>query len=96
MIRVLVTGANGFIGRKLVDLLADKYELYLVDTARCEEMRDCHWIRLDLSRDFRVSLFPENIEVVIHFAQSRNYRDFPKSALDIFGVNTVSTLDFWN
>lgn len=92
MRRVLVTGANGFIGRRLVDLLADKCELYLVDSAKRKKRSDCHWIGLDLRRDFSASLLPDKIEVVIHFAQSRDYRDFPESAVDIFGVNTVSTL----
>jgi nucleoside-diphosphate-sugar epimerase len=48
---------------------------------------------LDMNDPGWISLLPDSVDVVIHLAQSRHYRDFPEKADDIFQVNTGATLE---
>ncbi|MGI9080419.1 MAG: NAD-dependent epimerase/dehydratase family protein, partial [Acidimicrobiales bacterium] len=45
----------------------------------------------DLSRPVLPDELPSRIDVVIHLAQAREFRDFPSRALDVFAVNVAST-----
>lgn len=49
-------------------------------------------ISIDLGSDWSVDDLPDDIDVIVHLAQSEHYRDFPNQAQDVFTVNTVSTL----
>jgi nucleoside-diphosphate-sugar epimerase len=49
-------------------------------------------LNIDLSSDWDIKLLPEKVDVIYHLAQSEHFRDFPGKALDVFNVNTVSTL----
>ena len=44
------------------------------------------------ARDARFELLPQRFDGVIHLAQSEYFRDFPEHSLDVFEVNTISTL----
>ena len=50
-----------------------------------------------MSTQWNTSILPNDIDVIIHLAQSSKFRDFPSEAEDIFNVNIKSTaqlLDF--
>jgi len=93
MSRILITGAAGFIGTHLVRALRARHEvLGLVRTAPTGEAAEgVRWIVHDLTQPLDCSRLPENIDAVIHLAQSRFYKQFPDRADDIFEVNTHST-----
>jgi nucleoside-diphosphate-sugar epimerase len=94
---ILITGAGGFLGRHLLNQLGKKPDVRLfrfsssaidadlpnVETTRFVDFADFRGNHLDWSGD---------LDVIIHLAQSRHYRDFPRSALHIHDVNVRSTL----
>src|SRR5262249_48165624 len=48
-------------------------------------------IQWDLTLPFEMRDWPANIDAVIHLAQSRQYREFPDGAGNMFGVNLEAT-----
>ena len=74
--RVLITGASGFIGRNLLTALE----------------HEIHGLTQDLAVPLNLTALPREIDAVIHLAQSRHYREFPDRALDMFNVNVAATL----
>lgn len=90
--KLLVTGAAGFIGSHLIEHLAGRHALYAV-TRRPPPpaLADrAHWIEQDLVR-LDPDALPARIDGVVHLAQSAHYRHFPDGAPDVFAVNVGST-----
>lgn len=93
MPNILVTGATGLIGSSLLKPLSNLFEVHAISRSIVSKpVIDINWHYADLSHDFDVKLLPRNVEAVIYLAQSENYRDFPKKALDIFEINTAKVL----
>lgn len=96
--KILVTGANGLLGRLVVDKLSQEHQVTAVVRNRPAEQNNyVNYLVLDLSRDWDTDLLPSDTEVIIHLAQSNNYKNFPESALEVFNVNlssTIKLLDF--
>ncbi len=92
--RILVTGANGFVGTKLIQSLSKENKVYCISRRGDSGMShpNIRWIQQDLSKKIDYSVLPEKIDSIVHLAQSRHYREFPEKALDIFDVNDSSTL----
>jgi len=90
---ILVTGASGFIGRNLCrSLLAAGHRVIGVHRpgrsaalAPGTEPLPCDYGTGALHP------FPEGVETVIHLAQSRQFREFPDGAQDMFDVNLRTT-----
>lgn len=97
MRRVLVTGASGFIGRHLIDHLSSSsssYEIFgIIRTSNPPRIgRNVEWITTDLTQPLDYDVLPKQVDVIIHLAQSKLYRQFPEKASDIFDVNIRATL----
>jgi nucleoside-diphosphate-sugar epimerase len=94
MAMILVTGASGFIGTHLVSSLEKGQEVFGLEREIPSEndYRGIKWIRQDLSEPFEYSHLPKDCDIVIHLAQSEHYRDFPEHAVEVFSINTLSTL----
>lgn len=92
MAKILISGANGFVGRHLLRQLEGQHNLYAL-TRPGSSIPDIRatWVESDLGAALDTSRFPEQIDAVIHLAQSANYRAFPVQAIDIFDVNIRST-----
>ena len=92
--RILVTGATGFLGRHL--LAATSRSDHLIAIARGDpppELREhADWVDADLAQPLDRSRLPEGVDAVIHLAQSPRFRDFPEGAADVFAVNAAATL----
>jgi UDP-glucose 4-epimerase len=86
--RVLVSGASGFIGRRLVQGLAQEHEVFALSR---KPAAPAHSIQMDLSVGLDVLALPERIDAVVHLAQSEHYREFPERAEHIYAVNVEST-----
>jgi nucleoside-diphosphate-sugar epimerase len=91
--RILVTGATGFIGFYLLPKLRLHHEAYaLVRRQRTENYGNkINWIAQDLTKPLDYSRLPKQIDAIIHLAQSKSYRQFPDGARDVFGVNIHGT-----
>jgi UDP-glucose 4-epimerase len=87
--RILLTGAAGFIGRHALARLESEHDVYPLVRAAPDESRE--WIVQDLARPLDLSLLPDRIDSIIHLAQSHRYREFPEGAEDVFAVNVHST-----
>ena len=94
MKKCLVSGIGGLIGSSLVNLLLEDYFVYGVSREKSafEERANFEPLQIDFSSDWKVSDLPQDIDIVIHLAQSEHFREFPEKAFDIFNVNTYTTL----
>ena len=85
----MITGAGGLIGSHLINSLnRGDYSLHTVSSS----LKNNNTTTIDFSDDWSTEDLPENIDCIIHLSQSRNFRDFPGKAREIFFVNTLSTL----
>ena len=98
--KVLVTGATGFVGGKLIDAFGHKDQGVIekfLGVARSEPDDSSpmvKWVRADLSQEGWTAFLPsENFDVVVHLAQSRKYREFPEQTDDIFNLNVRATIE---
>jgi nucleoside-diphosphate-sugar epimerase len=92
---VLITGANGLLGRNLVNKLSKEHRVYAV--IRNKEKinfllnKNIFLIELDLY-NVDLCLLPEAIDVVYYLAQSNRFREFPNGAKDMFEINVNTPL----
>lgn len=95
MSRILITGAAGFIGSRLLRNLQAQHEVFGLVRKRPSESWavGVHWIEHDLAEPLDYSRFPDRVDVIIHLAQSRLYKQFPEGSKDIFNVNIHSTFE---
>jgi nucleoside-diphosphate-sugar epimerase len=96
--KILLTGATGFIGShllsKLVEQSGENTVLALCRNIPITTLPQVNWIEVDLSETNWTSKLPnEKFDIIIHLAQSNNYRKFPSHTNDIFNVNVKSTLE---
>jgi nucleoside-diphosphate-sugar epimerase len=96
--RILLTGAAGFIGRHLLAGLADDRGQNTVlavtrQVPRCASTF-AHWATTDLSLCNWTARLPDNdVDIIVHLAQSKHYREFPAQTTDIFDVNVKATVE---
>jgi len=98
--KILLTGANGFVAKRFVEMYADKHEIIALGRTPVpgEAGEKVGFIACDLGSaaglpDLIASGgLPEKIDAVVHMAVSRGHRDFPETAIDLFQVNTAATI----
>lgn len=89
---VLITGANGLLGRALVARLASYRDVYALARSRLSESFGAGVVAIEHDlRQQEVPRMAETPDTIVHLAQSPRHRDFPDGALDVFEVNTGST-----
>lgn len=82
MKRILLTGANGFIGKKFIEIYNSKYDII-------EVTRKSKYKILDLKSLNEI----ENIDVVLHFAAKTFVPDSFDNPYDFYKFNIESTLN---
>ncbi|WP_299455616.1 NAD(P)-dependent oxidoreductase [uncultured Microscilla sp.] len=95
----LITGAGGLIGAELIKhlLLDQENQVFAISRQQPTTDQDrLTYITLDFSTEWNTSVLPENIDTIIHLAQSPDFRDFPQKSESVFNVNTISTLKLLN
>lgn len=94
MARILITGASGFLGRRLVAHLGPRHELFCLGrSAPPGGAGEVHWVAHDLARPLAEAALPARVDAVVCLAQSRRYREFPAGAADMFAVNLRATFE---
>ena len=92
--QVLVTGANGLLGRQLCKILSRHHKVTaLVHNYVDDPIPNVGYIIMDFSVGIAVSTLPKRIDAVFHLAQSAHFRDFPSGVRDTIQVNTNSTFE---
>ena len=93
-VKVLVTGANGLLGRELCKVLSQDHDVVgLVNSIVENPISRVDYIVMDLSKSLDIAALPTRIDIVFHLAQSSHFRDFPGGTKDTFQINTSCTLD---
>ncbi len=88
--KVLVSGATGFVGRHLVPELARNHDVIcIVRRPSNLAFGADRAIVADLTDPAFIDKLPEDVDAVVHLAQA--YLPFPDRADDLFLVNAVST-----
>jgi len=91
---ILISGADGFVGSNLLKKLLEEgsHEVYaLSKKSGLQSSRKCHVIKCNLSDENFTKVLPNNVNVVVHLAQSNQYQNFPNEVDDIFKVNIIAT-----
>ncbi|MCP5200971.1 MAG: NAD(P)-dependent oxidoreductase [Gammaproteobacteria bacterium] len=84
--KLLVTGASGFLGQRLCRCLSRSHDITALYASHKPALPGVAWWRYRHGTDAAEAL-PTDIEGIVHLAQSAQYRDFPNGADDMFGVN---------
>jgi nucleoside-diphosphate-sugar epimerase len=96
-LRILVTGASGYLGRSMVRRLARDHDVYSVVRQPGGEVPWPNVLTADLTRPQEIGRGWPAVDAVVHAAQSRLYRQFPDAAADVVSINvaaTASLLDY--
>jgi UDP-glucose 4-epimerase len=90
---ILVTGANGLLGRHLLELATRTRKVHaLVRRLPTAPLPDVQYHLVNLSTDWNAGLLPKHgIDSIVHLAQSAHFREVPQKSLDVFAVNVAST-----
>jgi nucleoside-diphosphate-sugar epimerase len=89
---LVVTGANGLLGRALLGSLTDCYDIRaVVHTAPLDPVPKVRYHVVDLSSEWNFDELPAKADIIVHLAQSAQFRNFPNGCMDVFKVNIAST-----
>lgn len=86
--RVLVTGAGGLIGRRVVELLSLTCEPIALVRSAGAAPPGVEEIAADLADPAFAQRLPSHVDAVIHLAQAAGFANFPDDAPSVFRVNT--------
>lgn len=93
--KLLVTGANGFIGKAFITHMHRKHDIIglVRDSGKCQNLSNVEFINHDFSNRLNNSILPKKIDAIIHLAQSNQYRNFPVGMRDMADVNISGLVD---
>ena len=90
---ILITGADGLLGRYLVELLSKKHKVFAIvknkEKLNFELNENISVLEIDLAL-INTELLPKNIDVVYYLAQSNRFREFPDGVDDMLSINVVA------
>lgn len=93
MARILITGATGFLGARLVRRLAQAHEIVaLVRAVPPRAPGGVAWLMQDLAAEGWTVRLPDAIDAVFHLAQSPRFREFPERAAEIHAVSAGTAM----
>ena len=89
---IVITGPTGLLGKQVIQFLCSSHDVHAMvrDKSRQVDSRVTKHV-IDLSENWSADCLPDQVDIVIHLAQSDRFRDFPDGATDVFKVNIEST-----
>ena len=96
MKKILISGASGFLGYKLLPLLKKKYEIEALYFRQNFEISDVNWCRLNLleEKELVEKLSKTKVDAVIHAAAIANPNFCEENVALSHHVNVYSTVTF--
>ena len=91
MEKVLITGATGLIGNALLSMLEGEYECWVLGR-HAVSRGEVHFIEQDIGRPFDFEKLPEQMDYIIHLAQSDAHNEPENNREKIFSVNVYGML----
>ena len=90
---ILITGGNGLIAYELIKILTKEFNVFCLTSSKVDsENNNFKIIKVDFNEPWNTNILPKKIDIIYHLSQSANFRKFPKKSIEIFNVNTFSTL----
>jgi UDP-glucose 4-epimerase len=90
---ILITGANGLLGRYLVEFLSTQHKIFAIvrkkEKINFQLNNNIFVIEMDLTF-VNINLLPNNIDIVYYLAQSNRFREFPDGVDDMLAINVVA------
>ncbi len=97
---ILITGGTGLIGYALIKYFQENSNANIFQIIRKNDIKDdlnifkgTEIIHTDLSNPSFIKVLPKNIDIIIHLAQSENYKLFPEYADQVFDINIRSSFN---
>lgn len=89
--KVLITGAAGFIGSRLILRMAERHTVFALARHLLPAVKFSGVVAIgaDLALPLNRSLLPAAVDVIIHLAQANS--SFPEAASELFAVSTGIT-----
>jgi nucleoside-diphosphate-sugar epimerase len=91
--KILITGATGFLGKSLCSYLAGDHEIFALHRENAITIPGVEMLEHDLSKPIARSQLPGKIDAVVHLAQSLRYKDFPSGLSEVHEINVRSTME---
>jgi len=95
---ILITGANGFIGKSLCKELSRQHKVFALARSFSVKSESANLIQIshDFTQPLNTNKLPNNVDAVIHLAQSNQYRNFPDGMTDMVAVNLLGLTEILN
>jgi len=87
--KILVTGAAGFIGRVITSQLIENGHQVMGLDLGAQIDGTTHWVKINPDEVFETSNLPQDIEAIIHLAQSPAYRLGAEGEESVFKTNVA-------
>ena len=91
---IMIIGANGLLGRYLVDILKDNTNLFAVVKNKNKikfEDNKFNIEEIDLA-NINVDKLTKSIDIIFYLAQSNRFREFPDGTNDMLNVNVYAPI----
>lgn len=94
---LLVTGGGGYIGRNFLRRVSagslDSKLFAICRNIPADVLPNVEYIECDMAEKGWSKKLPSGIDVVVHLAQSKMYRQFPDGNADMLAVNVMATAE---